>query len=130
MKLLLLILISVSYCNAAFAQSVVEFNIEIGRGRKITKVEVQGNFPAEDSVWKEQMAKSLRASGFVAKRARKGKYIVRVGYVIAKDGTISDVRCVTDPGYGICKEAVRVVKKGPTWKPAAQNGRQVMTLRK
>jgi hypothetical protein len=116
MKLLLTILISVIYCNAAFTQSVIEFNIEIGRGRKITKVDVQGNFPAEDSVWREQMAKSLSASGFVAKRARKGSYIARVGYVIAKDGSISDVRCVTDPGYGLCNEAVRLVKKSPMWK--------------
>ena len=31
-----------------------------------------------------------------------------------------------DPGYGTKNEAIRVIAKGPNWKPAVQNGRNVI----
>jgi protein TonB len=39
---------------------------------------------------------------------------------------ISDVAAENDPGYGTKDEAIRVIKRGPNWKPAVQNGRNVI----
>jgi protein TonB len=45
---------------------------------------------------------------------------------VARDGRISDVKSENDPGYGTKEEAVRVIQRGPNWKPAVQNGRNVI----
>ena len=58
--------------------------------------------------------------------APPGKYTVFVTFIVAKDGAISDVQAENDPGYGTKAEAVRVIQKGPAWKPAVQNGRNVI----
>ena len=47
-----------------------------------------------------------------------------------KDGSVSDITCENDPGYGICKEAIRVIKKTKKWIPALQNGNNVNAYRR
>ena len=37
---------------------------------------------------------------------------------------------MTNHGYGMEEEAMRVIKKGPKWTPAVQNGRSVKAYRK
>ena len=43
---------------------------------------------------------------------------------------MSDVRALTNHGYGMETEAIRAIKKGPKWLPAIQNGRQVKASHK
>jgi protein TonB len=50
--------------------------------------------------------------------------------VVDKEGNVSDVKALTSHGYGMEDEAVRVIKKGPQWKPAIQNGRNVKAYRR
>lgn len=54
-----------------------------------------------------------------------GTYTVQVKFLVEKDGSIADVQALNDPGYGLGKGAVEVVKKGPRWKPGIQNGKPV-----
>ena len=54
-----------------------------------------------------------------------GQYTVQVRFLVERDGSIADVKALNDPGYGLSKGAVDVVKKGPKWRPGEQNGRQV-----
>lgn len=49
---------------------------------------------------------------------------------MGKDGTISDVAAETNHGYGMEQEAVKIIKKGPKWTPAIQNGRNVNAYRR
>jgi protein TonB len=58
--------------------------------------------------------------------APAGRYPVTVSFVVARDGSISDVKAENDPGYGTAAEAVRVIQKGPNWIPAEQNGKKVI----
>jgi protein TonB len=53
-----------------------------------------------------------------------------VQFIVDKEGNISDVKALTNQGYGMEDEAVRVIKKGPNWTPAQQNGRYVKAYRK
>jgi periplasmic protein TonB len=50
-----------------------------------------------------------------------------VTFVIEKDGSITDVKVLrgVSGGPGCDKEAIRVVKSMPAWKPGKQNGREV-----
>lgn len=51
---------------------------------------------------------------------------IYVSFVVEKDGTLTDVKAVRDPGYGLGKEAERVVKAVKTkWSPGIQNGKPV-----
>lgn len=54
-----------------------------------------------------------------------GTYTVNVRFLVEKDGSIADVRALNDPGYGLGKGAVDVVKRGPKWSPGEQNGKKV-----
>ncbi|EHQ43219.1 energy transducer TonB [Myroides odoratus] len=50
---------------------------------------------------------------------------VIVMFIVEKDGSLTDIKVVRDPGYGAGKEAVRVLSNMPKWKPAVQNGKTV-----
>lgn len=53
---------------------------------------------------------------------------VYVSFVIEKDGSITDIKVVNDPGYGMGKEAIRVLKSLRTkWIPGVLNGQPVRT---
>lgn len=54
-----------------------------------------------------------------------GKYVVNVRFLVEKDGRISKVKALNNPGYGLARGAEQVVRSGPKWKPGIQNGRKV-----
>ena len=54
-----------------------------------------------------------------------GTYTVQVRFLVERDGSITDVQALSDPGFGLKKAAEDVVKKGPKWNPGIQNGKQV-----
>jgi len=52
---------------------------------------------------------------------------VYVSFVIEKDGSVSDIKVLRDPGYGLGNEAKRVVALSEKWTPGKQNGKVVRT---
>lgn len=56
----------------------------------------------------------------------EGKVIVK--FVVNRDGSISDVAVAEgqELGYGLPQEALRLVRSFPDWKPAKQNGMNVL----
>jgi protein TonB len=54
-----------------------------------------------------------------------GTYTVNVRFLVEKDGSITDVRALNDPGNGLGAGAAEVVKRGPKWSPGEQNGKKV-----
>lgn len=53
---------------------------------------------------------------------------VYVSFVIERDGSITDIKALNDPGYGLGKEAIRVLKSIKTkWTPGVLNGKTVRT---
>ncbi len=53
---------------------------------------------------------------------------VYVSFVVEKDGSITDIMVKNDPGYGMGKEAVRVLKSLKTkWSPGILDGKPVRT---
>lgn len=53
------------------------------------------------------------------------KVQVILTFVVEKDGSITDIKVMRDPGYGAGKEAVRVLQTMPKWKPARQDNKAV-----
>lgn len=57
-----------------------------------------------------------------------GTMKIFVYFVVEKDGTLSNIKVLRDPGYGLGEEAVRVLKSIKTkWKPGIQNDKHVRT---
>lgn len=94
------------------------------------KVEIEASFKGGESAWRKYLERNLNANVPVDNGAPEGTYTVYVQFVVSKDGSISDVKALTNHGYGMEKEAVKVIQKGPAWTPAVQNGRSVNAFRK
>jgi periplasmic protein TonB len=94
------------------------------------KVEIEAKFKGGEAAWRKYLERNLNPSVGPDNGAPVGTYTVIVQFVVSRDGSISDVRALTNHGYGMEAEAVKVIKKGPNWEPAIQNGRPVNAYRK
>lgn len=88
-------------------------------------VEIEAKFPGGIGAWTKYLERNLNTNTPVDNGAATGIYTVVVSFVVDKDGNISDVVALNDPGFGTAEEAVRVIKKSKQWTPALQNGRNV-----
>lgn len=88
-------------------------------------VEVPAQFPGGFEAWKKYLERNLNAGLPAENGAQAGKYTVMVSFVVDKEGNISDVKAENEPGFGTEAEAIKIIKKGPKWQPAIQNGRKV-----
>jgi hypothetical protein len=91
-----------------------------------TVVQIPATFPGGTDAWVKFLSITMNRDLPVENGAPAGRYAVTVSFVVSRDGSISDVKAENDPGYGTAQEAVRVIKKGPNWIPASQNGRNVI----
>jgi protein TonB len=90
------------------------------------RVEIEAEFPGGINKWRQYLERNLRVDSDIP----EGTYAVLIQFVVDRDGNISDVIALTDHGYGMEDEAKRVIKRGPKWNPAIQNGREVKAYRK
>ena len=88
-------------------------------------VQVAAKFPGGFDAWKRYLEKNLNAGLPAENGAQSGKYTVLVSFVVDSEGNISEVKAENKPGFGTEEEAIRIIKKGPKWQPAIQNGRKV-----
>ncbi len=98
--------------------------------RVFTKVETEAEFPGGNKEWGNFLRKTLNADVPINNNAKRGKYTVVIRFIVDKDGAISDVTAETNLGYGMEKEVMRVISRGPNWIPAQQNGRVVKAYRR
>jgi protein TonB len=94
------------------------------------KVEKEAEFPGGYLAWGRYLKKNLNPNAPVDNGAPGGTYQVIVKFVVSKDGSISDVTSETKFGYGMEEEAIKIIKRGPNWTPALQNGQHVNAYRR
>lgn len=91
----------------------------------VAKTEVEASVDLQQ--WIDHLIKNLQSP--IEKAARKGikagTYTVQVKFLVERNGSISDVHALNDPGYGLGKAAEKVVKTGPKWTPGMVNGKFV-----
>jgi len=93
------------------------------------KVEVEAEFPGGLPAWRRFLERNLNAQVPSDAGAPTGSYTVVVKFIVDKSGAISDVKALSNHGFGMEEEAVRAIKRGPKWTPAIQNGRNVNAYR-
>ncbi|MBK7561924.1 MAG: energy transducer TonB [Chitinophagaceae bacterium] len=111
-------------------KQIVEEKKEDDENKIFDKVEIEASFPGGDSKWRQYLERNANGQVATDNGAPEGTYTTVVQFVVDKEGNISDVRSLTNHGYGMEEEAMRVIKKGPKWNAAVQNGRQVKAYRK
>lgn len=94
------------------------------------RVEQEAEFPGGDAAWGNYLRKNLDPDVPIRKNAKRGTYQVIIRFVVNKKGEISNVTAETSYGHGMEEEAIRVIKNGPKWMPAMQNGRAVNAYRR
>jgi hypothetical protein len=94
------------------------------------KVDIEASFPGGDNKWRQYLERNANGQVAADNGAPKGTYTVLVQFVVDKEGNISDVQSLTNHGYGMEEEGIRIIRKGPMWNPAIQNGRQVKAYRR
>jgi hypothetical protein len=95
-----------------------------------TKVEVESGYIGGDTAYRRYLQNNLDTEVPESKGAPAGQYTVIVRFIVAKDGSISDVVAETNHGYGMEQESVRAIKKSGKWTPAMQNGRNVIAYKR
>ncbi len=100
--------------------------VEEDYDKVFTVVQIPAEFAGGLPAWTKYLERNLNRDLPVENGAPPGRYTVVVSFIVSKTGAISDVVAENDPGYGTKAEAVRVITKGPAWKPAVQNGRNVI----
>jgi protein TonB len=91
-----------------------------------TRVEVDAKFIGN---WEKFLYKNLNANVPVDNGAPAGTYKVIVQFIVDVDGNVSDIKALTNHGYGMEQEAIRVLKKATKWEPAFQNSTHVKAYR-
>lgn len=93
---------------------------EVDDDRILDMPEESAMFPGDVYAW---LAKNIHYPPICAQQNIQGR--VSVEFIINKDGSISDIKVRRSPDDHLSKEAERVVKAMPKWKPARENGKPV-----
>ena len=87
-------------------------------------VEEMPEFNGGQLAMMEFLMNNMKYPQAAVKAKQQGKAVV--GFVIRKDGTVSDVHITKSAGYAVLdEEAMRVVKAMPAWEPGKQKGKPV-----
>lgn len=94
------------------------------------KVEVEAMFPGGPKAWENFLRRNLNANVPVDKGAPAGRYTIYVQFIVDENGNVSELKPITSHGFGMEKEAIRVLKKATKWVPANDKGKVVAAYRK
>ena len=86
-------------------------------------VETNAQFPGGEKECYKWLAQNMRYPAKAQEYGIQGRVIV--SFVVNRDGSIVDVKITRSPDPSLSKEAERLVKSMPKWKPAMQGGKTV-----
>ena len=123
MKLFFILLMTLTFYNSSMAQEKPVADTT----EEMVFEEVETEATVDLVLWRKHLEANLIS--YLEEAARRkmkpGKYTINVRFLVEKDGRISNVVALNDPGYGLALGAVRVVRTGPKWKAGEQNGKKV-----
>lgn len=95
-----------------------------------TRIEKDASYPGGPEAWRKHLEKNMDGLVTVRNGAPPGNYTPIIQFMVDTDGKISDIKALTNIGYGTEDEAIRVIKKSGKWIPAVQFGKNVKAYRK
>ena len=88
-----------------------------------TVVEQMPMFPGGDAALMQYLSSNIHYPAVAAENGVQGRVVV--GFVVERDGSITDVNVMRSVDPSLDREAMRVVKNMPRWTPGKQNGSAV-----
>lgn len=86
-------------------------------------VEVNPSFPGGEAAFGKFLQNHIRYPAVAKENNVQGRAFIQ--FVVERDGSLTDMKILRDPGSGLGEEAVRVLKSSPHWSPGIQNGKPV-----
>ena len=86
-------------------------------------VEEMPQYPGGENALMDYVSKNVVYPKEAQEKGISGR--VFVGFIVEKDGSVSNVKVLRGIGGGCDEEAVRVIKGMPKWKPGKQDGKPV-----
>jgi len=137
MKQTLLLLFSCCMATSGFAQtdSTNQITVLVNGTDSLVfqKVDVEATFPGGLNGWRTYLMQNMKMDRIMAAIPKKTKHWEQqaiVQFIVAKDGSISDIKVINEVTREVAKEAKRIIAASPAWQPAMQNGRAVKAYRK
>lgn len=107
--------------------------------RVFQKVEIDAEFPGGTGAWTKYVTREIeRNMDELTEDGKSGTVVVL--FIVDREGAVSEVRALpcgeagvpncVGPGSKLAEVAVAAIKKGPKWKPAVQNGKNVKAYRR
>lgn len=98
-------------------------NNKTAKDKVYEKAEIMPEFPGGEQAMMDFVAKNVTYPKEAMEKEISGR--VLVGFIVEKDGSITETEVVKGIGGGCDEEALRVVKAMPKWKPGKQEGKPV-----
>lgn len=92
-------------------------------GTVFNVVEVMPEFPGGAQALMKYLSEEINYPDDAIASGTQGRVIAQ--FIVNKDGSISDVKVVKSVSESLDKEALRVIKEMPKWKPGMQKGEAV-----
>lgn len=141
----LYIVFSILFCTSVFGQKVVnaepldykedqeknkidkvsdksKLNEDISEQRIYVEVEQKACYPGTEKEFRDEFLARFR---FPDNDWDAWKYPVMLMFIVDEDGALTDIKVARDPGYGLGREAIRVLKSLGKWTPAFLHGTAV-----
>jgi TonB-dependent SusC/RagA subfamily outer membrane receptor len=111
--------------------TLTEIKPKNGKENKVSeKLDVPPSFPGGDTEWRKFLEKNIDATVPVKYGAPAGSYKVELQFIVNIDGSISDLKALSNKGYGMEEECLRMMKLSPNWLPATETGKKVAAYKK
>jgi antitoxin component YwqK of YwqJK toxin-antitoxin module len=102
------------------------------KGNRYTDKECAENeaeFKGGQTAWVKYLTNNLNPDVPQKNKAPNGMFTVAMQFIVNTDGKVTDIKPMTNFGFGMEKEAERILKNSPRWNPAFQHGRKVKAYR-
>src|SRR6476620_3769296 len=96
--------------------------------RIFAKVEIESEFPGGDNGWLKYLTENFKYPKAAIRKRIQGTVIVQ--FIVDKQGKVTDAQVIQSVHSLLDKEALRLIKESPNWKPAIQDGRPVRSYKK
>jgi len=129
MKHVILLTSCLLFAHIIYAQTIADTTTS-------KSVLVQANFPGGVQAWASYLQHNLRAEvgaeNLKVKKHQTVRQTVIVSFLVNKEGKVSEVTVdnLNQVHPKLAAEAARVIKEGPDWVPASQNGHPVIYRQK
>lgn len=124
-KVLFVLALLLSAHTAMYAQSNQRTERKASDEKIFDVVEQPPSFPGGQAALMSYLSKNVKYPEEALKDNVQGRVIV--GFIVEKDGSVSNAKIIRSVDSALDKEAIRIVMSMPKWTPGRQNGRNVRT---